>query len=141
MNSALFYPWIEITDQAWLNTSFLYWQSIRTIVPESINEPLALHTTSTSKNRFVVAPIAICYRCHVSLGTSLARLHEGLQATGVRGCYGAAELADASDLLSAAKIAAHGETGGVELELWRDHGRGGLALLGFLRFDAPCDTF
>ncbi len=39
MTQALFYPWIDIRDEAWLKTSLLYWDSVRTIVPESIDAP------------------------------------------------------------------------------------------------------
>ena len=38
-SQALFYPWIDIRDEGWLKTSLLYWDSIRTIVPESIDSP------------------------------------------------------------------------------------------------------
>jgi len=39
MNDALYYPWIDIHDEAWLKSSVLYWDSVRTIVPESIANP------------------------------------------------------------------------------------------------------
>lgn len=39
MAQALFYPWIDILNEAWLKTSLLYWDSVRTIVPEAIDEP------------------------------------------------------------------------------------------------------
>ena len=39
MNQALFYPSIDITAQSWLQTSMLYWERVRTIVPEPIAEP------------------------------------------------------------------------------------------------------
>lgn len=39
MSQALFYPWIDIRDEAWLKASLLYWDSVRTIVPESIEAP------------------------------------------------------------------------------------------------------
>jgi hypothetical protein len=44
MAQALFYPSIDIHDEAWLKTSLLYWDSLRTIVPESINEPYSTKT-------------------------------------------------------------------------------------------------
>jgi hypothetical protein len=34
---ALYYPFIEIPDEGWLKTAVLYWNSISTIVPESVN--------------------------------------------------------------------------------------------------------
>jgi len=46
MPQALFYPWIDIRDEAWLKTSLLYWDSVRTIVPESIVAP---YTTETGR--------------------------------------------------------------------------------------------
>ncbi len=39
MPQALFYPWIDIEDERWLKASLLYWDSVRTIVPESIDAP------------------------------------------------------------------------------------------------------
>jgi len=44
MAQALFYPWIDIRDDAWLKTSLLYWDSVRTIVPESIDAPYSTET-------------------------------------------------------------------------------------------------
>lgn len=38
-SQALYYPWIDISDEAWLKTALLYWDSVRTIVPESIDSP------------------------------------------------------------------------------------------------------
>ena len=43
-SQALYYPWIDIRDEAWLKTSLLYWESIRTIVPQSIEEPYSTET-------------------------------------------------------------------------------------------------
>ncbi len=43
-SQALYYPWIDIRDEAWLKTSLLYWESIRTIVPQSIDEPYSTET-------------------------------------------------------------------------------------------------
>ncbi|UCZ56412.1 hypothetical protein LGV61_11870 [Desulfurispirillum indicum] len=33
---SLYYPWIDIPDEAWLKTAGLYWDKIQTIVPSSI---------------------------------------------------------------------------------------------------------
>ena len=44
MPQALFYPWIDIRDEMWLKTSLLYWDSVRTIVPESIDTPYSTET-------------------------------------------------------------------------------------------------
>lgn len=42
---ALFYPYIEINDEAWLKTQCLYWDSISTIVPAG----LKCYTTPTAR--------------------------------------------------------------------------------------------
>jgi hypothetical protein len=44
MPQALYYPWIDIRDQGWLKTALLYWDSVRTIVPESIDAPYSTDT-------------------------------------------------------------------------------------------------
>jgi hypothetical protein len=36
---ALYYPWIDIRDESWLKSAALYWETIRTIVPESVDRP------------------------------------------------------------------------------------------------------
>lgn len=55
MSQALFYPWIDIHDEAWLKTAFLYWDSVRTIVPESIDEPYSTDTgRALSEAQFLV---------------------------------------------------------------------------------------
>ena len=47
MSQALYYPWIDVRDEAWLKTALLYWDSVRTIVPESIDAP---YSTDTGRN-------------------------------------------------------------------------------------------
>src|SRR4051812_33544690 len=37
--SALYYPNIDIKDQAWLRSAILFWDNIKTIVPTSIRNP------------------------------------------------------------------------------------------------------
>ncbi len=44
MAQALFYPWIDIPDEAWLKTSVLYWDLVRTIVPASVDTPYSTET-------------------------------------------------------------------------------------------------
>lgn len=36
---ALYYPFIEIRNEPWLRHAVLYWDSVSTIVPESIRDP------------------------------------------------------------------------------------------------------
>jgi hypothetical protein len=38
-STALYYPWIDIRDESWLKTAFLYWETVRTIVPEPMAQP------------------------------------------------------------------------------------------------------
>lgn len=47
--TALYYPWINIRDEGWLKNALLYWENIRTIVPESIDDP---YTTRTAKEAY-----------------------------------------------------------------------------------------
>jgi hypothetical protein len=37
--TSVYYPWIEVRDLGWLRTASLYWDSIHTIVPESLPSP------------------------------------------------------------------------------------------------------
>ena len=59
MSEALFYPWIEIRDEAFLKTAFLYWDSIRTIVPESINVPYSTATGHALQNAGFLIPLRV----------------------------------------------------------------------------------
>ena len=45
-SKALYYPTIDIRDSTWLKTAILFWDSIYTIVPESINDPYRYNDTS-----------------------------------------------------------------------------------------------
>jgi hypothetical protein len=35
MSEALFYPWIDIRDEAWLKASLLYWDSVRQLLHDA----------------------------------------------------------------------------------------------------------
>ena len=43
---ALYYPTIDICDEAWLKNAYLFWDGIRTIVPQSI-EGKAYHNNTS----------------------------------------------------------------------------------------------
>lgn len=58
-SQALYYPWIDIHDETWLKTSLLYWDSIRTIVPESIDEPYSSETGHTLKEAGFLIPLRV----------------------------------------------------------------------------------
>ena len=44
-SNALYYPTIDIRNVDWLKTAILFWDSISTIVPESLNNPYRQHDT------------------------------------------------------------------------------------------------
>lgn len=56
---ALYYPWIDIRDEGWLKTSMLYWESIQTIVPESIKKPYVNRTANAFHNEGLVKPLRV----------------------------------------------------------------------------------
>lgn len=58
-NQALFYPYIDIQDDQWLKTSLLYWDEIRTIVPESIQNPYQSNTTEALYDMDLLTPIRV----------------------------------------------------------------------------------
>lgn len=58
-SQAIYYPFIDITDDAWLKTSLLYWDSIRTIVPESIEDPYSSQTAQALQNAGFLLPIRV----------------------------------------------------------------------------------
>lgn len=39
LGSALYYPFIDVRDQAWLRSAILFWDKIQTIVPTTITKP------------------------------------------------------------------------------------------------------
>ncbi len=56
---ALYYPWIDITDTKWLKTSILYWDTIRTIVPESISDPYSTSTAKALQDEGFLLPLRV----------------------------------------------------------------------------------
>jgi hypothetical protein len=59
MPEALYYPWIDIKDEVWLKSSLLYWDSIRTIVPESIDSPYSTNTGLALQDARFLVPLRI----------------------------------------------------------------------------------
>jgi hypothetical protein len=59
MAQALFYPWIDIRDESWLKTAVLYWDSVRTIVPESIDAPYSTETGSALESAGFLVPLRV----------------------------------------------------------------------------------
>ena len=46
---SLYYPWIDIRDEAWIKNAALYWNEIQTIVPSSIEAPYSLDSARLFK--------------------------------------------------------------------------------------------
>lgn len=59
MPQGLFYPWIDVRNEAWLRSSLLYWDSIRTIVPEPINEPYTTKTGRALQDEGFLVPLRV----------------------------------------------------------------------------------
>ena len=58
-SQVIYYPWIDITDDSWLKTSLLYWDSIRTIVPESIEAPYSSQTAQVLQDVGCLTPLRV----------------------------------------------------------------------------------
>lgn len=54
--NALYYPTIDIKDEAWLKSAVLLWDTISTIVPESENEPYKNEWTRAFSQAGIVTP-------------------------------------------------------------------------------------
>lgn len=58
-SKALYYPWIDIRDDAWLKTAFLYWNKLHTIVPESIEQPYSTVTARFLSDEDFLVPLHV----------------------------------------------------------------------------------
>lgn len=58
-SSALYYPYIDIIDLDWLKTAVLFWDSISTIVPESVVEPYEQNDTKYLESTGFLKPIRV----------------------------------------------------------------------------------
>lgn len=59
MSQALYYPWIDVRDETWLKTALLYWDSVRTIVPESIDAPYSTDTGRALQDAEFLVPLRV----------------------------------------------------------------------------------
>jgi hypothetical protein len=59
MSQVLYYPWIDVKDEAWLKTSLLYWDSVRTIVPESFDAPYSTETGRALQDAGFLVPLRV----------------------------------------------------------------------------------
>ena len=58
-SQALYYPWIDIRDERWLKTAALYWERMRTIVPESIDLPYTSKTARALEDEHFLVPLRV----------------------------------------------------------------------------------
>lgn len=56
---SLYYPWIDIRDDAWLKNAALYWNEIQTIVPRSIEDPYSLDSAKALQDAGVLSPLHV----------------------------------------------------------------------------------
>ena len=54
---ALYYPWQDIHDAAWLRTACLYWDEIATVVAPGDNSPYKSHETQLLQDNGILVPI------------------------------------------------------------------------------------
>lgn len=59
MSQALYYPWIDVYDETWLKTALLYWDSVRTIVPESLDAPYSTETGRALQDAAFLVPLRV----------------------------------------------------------------------------------
>jgi hypothetical protein len=58
-SNSLYYPWIEIEDDAWLRSACLYWDRIHTIVPASLAEPYTNAVSVELHAQGVLEPVRV----------------------------------------------------------------------------------
>lgn len=56
---SLYYPWIDIKDESWLKTAALYWDTIQSIVPESIEHPYSSDTAVQLQDESILSPLRV----------------------------------------------------------------------------------
>ena len=56
---ALYYPYIDIRDEAWLKDAMLYWDEIQTIVPISIRQPYKSKTAKQFYDEELLQPLYV----------------------------------------------------------------------------------
>lgn len=56
---ALFYPWIDISNEAWLKSTMLYWDCIQTIVPTSVRWPYRSETARAFHDAGMLTPFGV----------------------------------------------------------------------------------
>ncbi|KGF73878.1 hypothetical protein DO97_05815 [Neosynechococcus sphagnicola sy1] len=93
--TALYYPWIDVRDESWLKNALLYWENIRTIVPESIDAPYTTRTAKEAYEAELLQPLYVESRMQVidELTDDVLKYLESpegaevLMARDIRGCF------------------------------------------------------
>ncbi|NUQ77566.1 MAG: hypothetical protein HUU21_28850 [Polyangiaceae bacterium] len=63
-SKGLYYPWIDVRDDAWLKTALLYWDTLHTIVPESIDEPYSSDVGRALRDFQFLVPLRVHPHMH-----------------------------------------------------------------------------
>jgi hypothetical protein len=58
-SQALYYPWIDIRDEHWLKAAALYWDTVYTIVPESVTSPYNESASKRLADEGILRPLHI----------------------------------------------------------------------------------
>jgi len=58
-SKSLYYPWIDVRDEAWLKSAALYWDTIQTIVPETIKKPYSSKTAKQLQDEGILVPLRV----------------------------------------------------------------------------------
>ncbi|WP_435274899.1 DUF6236 family protein [Psychrobium sp. nBUS_13] len=58
-SKSLYYPHIEIPDEKWLKTAALYWDTMQTIVPESIEDPYQTDIAKKLYDAEILIPLRV----------------------------------------------------------------------------------
>lgn len=58
-SSVLYYPTIDIRNENWLRTASLFWESIRTIVPDGFANPYSMRFAQELHDEGILDPIAV----------------------------------------------------------------------------------
>ena len=55
--SALYYPYIDISDSAWLKSALLFWDKINTIVPDGMDDPYKTEDSRICHQEGILTPL------------------------------------------------------------------------------------
>ncbi|MFZ2405783.1 MAG: hypothetical protein WAW41_11640, partial [Methylobacter sp.] len=58
-SKSLYYPWIDVRDEAWLKSAALYWDMIQTIVPEALDRPYSTKTARQLQDEGILVPLRV----------------------------------------------------------------------------------